>query len=183
MAVQRMFTLDEYEHMIAAGIFPPEDRSELIRGEIIEMAPIGLRHAACVTRIQTLFSERLGRAAIVSVQNPIRLTGNSLPQPDLVLLRPRSDFYGQSRPTAGDVLLLVEVSDSTLEYDTNVKIPLYAEASIQEVWIVNLQDNLITAYSNPLAKSYTTVQLARKSGKLFPFFNPDLVLDTDDILA
>lgn len=158
MAIQiprRLITIDEYEKMIAAGVFPPDDRSELIRGEIVEMTPIGLRHASCVARVQTVFTELLGRKAIVWVQNPIRLVGNSLPEPDLALLKPRADFYGQSRPMPSDVFLVVEVSDSTLESDIAVKAPLYAESGILEMWIVNLQDNVVEVYSRPNAGSYS----------------------------
>jgi Uma2 family endonuclease len=161
MAVQiprRLISIDEYERMIAAGVFPEDDRSELIRGEITEMAPIGMRHAACVARIQTLFHKSVGETAIVWIQNPVRLPGNSLPQPDLALLRPHRDFYEQSRPAPADVLLIVEVSDSTLLSDIEVKVPLYAEAGIPDVWIVNLQDDVIEAFSSPLAGMYSSVK-------------------------
>jgi Uma2 family endonuclease len=161
MALQiprRLFSVDEFERMIDAGVFPPDERSELVRGEVVQMAPIGLRHAACVTRIQTLLTGAFGRSAIVWVQNPIRLAGNSLPQPDLALLLPREDYYEQSRPTPQDVLLVVEVSDSTLEYDMRVKLPLYAEAGIIEVWIVNLQDNVIDVYTQPMLGAYASIQ-------------------------
>ena len=107
---------------------------------------------------RTLFHKSVGETAIVWVQNPIRLPGNSLPQPDLALLRPRSDFYEQSRPTPTDVLLIVEVSDTTLVSDIEVKVPLYAEAGIPEVWIVNLQENIIEVYSSPNAGRYESVQ-------------------------
>jgi Uma2 family endonuclease len=161
MALQiprRLFSTEEYERMIAAGVFPEDDRSELIRGEVVAMAPIGLRHAACVGRLTKLLERMVGDVAIVWVQNPIRLTGNSLPQPDLALLKSRSDYYEQSRPMPSDIYLVVEVSDSTVESDVQVKVPLYAEANISEVWVVNLQENIIEIYSTPSAGAYGSVQ-------------------------
>ncbi|MGA7730607.1 MAG: Uma2 family endonuclease [Chloroflexia bacterium] len=165
MAVQiprRLISIDEYERMIVAGVFPEDDRSELIRGEITEMAPIGLLHASCVSRLTKLLERRVGDAAIIWAQNPIRLVGNSLPQPDVALLKPSSDFYSRTRPAPKDVILLIEVSDTTLNYDTQVKVPLYAEAGIPEVWIVNLQNDVIEAFSSPMAGVYNhAVKVAR----------------------
>jgi Uma2 family endonuclease len=186
MALQiqrRLFSIDEYERMIASGVFPPDDRSELIRGEIVEMAPIGLRHAACVARIQAFFSEALGRKAIVWVQNPVRLLGNSLPQPDLALLKPRDDFYEAVRPMPSEVFLVVEVSDSTVAYDTKVKVPLYAEAGIPQVWIVNLQDNVVAVYSSPASGTYASSQRLAK-GQSIPLSAPiPTKVEVDEILG
>lgn len=163
MAIQiprRLITIDEYEKMIAAGVFAEDDRSELIRGEIVEMPPIGLRHASCVGRLTKRLEKIVGDDAIVWVQNPICAVGNSLPQPDLALLQPRADFYEQSRPMPSDVFLVIEVSDSTLETDIAVKVPLYAESGIEEVWIVNLHDDVVEIYSGPTAGRYSSVHRA-----------------------
>jgi Uma2 family endonuclease len=148
------FTVAEYERMGAAGIFAADDRVELIAGEIVEMSPIGKRHAACVGRLTQTLSLLLQSAAIVWVQNPLRLDDFSEPQPDVVVLRPRADFYEQSLPTPADVLLVIEVCDTTLEYDRQIKLPLYARAGIPEVWLVNLADEQIETYAVPAGDAY-----------------------------
>lgn len=154
MSVQvAKFTVEQYDRMIEAGVFPPEYRAELIEGEIIETSPIGPRHAACVGRLTRIFS-RLLDEPIVWVQNPIRLDDRSEPEPDICVLKPRADFYGDSLPTPADVLLLVEVSDSTLEFDRRRKLPLYARALVPEVWIVNLTDERIETFADPAGGDY-----------------------------
>jgi Uma2 family endonuclease len=155
MSVQAAkFTVEQYERMIEAGVFPPEYRAELIEGEIIEMSPIGPRHAACVGRLTQMLSLLLQREAIVWVQNPIRLDDRSEPEPDICVLRPRADFYGESLPTPADVLLVVEVSETTLDYDRRRKLPLYARAGVPEVWIVNLTDERIETFADPAGGDY-----------------------------
>ncbi len=169
MAVQltrKQFSIDEYERMIEGGVFDKEDRLELIRGEIVEMAPIGLRHAACVARLTKLFERTVGDVAIVSVQNSIRLPKKSQPQPDVALLRWRDDFYSGRRPTPGDVSLLVEVAESSLAADRGVKLPLYAEAGVPEVWIVDLSQDAVEVYSNPSGSAYQNVRRAAKGEAL-----------------
>jgi Uma2 family endonuclease len=157
MSVQiekRTFTVAEYERMGEAGILSENDRVELVEGEIINMSPIGKRHAACVGRLTQILTLLFQRAAILWVQNPVRLDDYSEPQPDIAVLRPRDDFYGNSLPTPADVLLVVEVSDSTLEYDRQIKLPLYARAGVPEVWIINLANEVIETYSQPSGGSY-----------------------------
>ena len=124
--------------MVDAGILAEDDRVELLEGDIVEMAPIGSRHAACVNRLNQLLSTRIAGPFIVAVQNPIRLGEFSEPQPDLAILRPRPDFYSESHPGPEDILLLVEVSDTSAEYDREVKVPAYGTAAIPEVWLVDL---------------------------------------------
>ena len=120
--------------MIDSGILTPDDRVELIQGEIVQMSPIGRRHAAGVNRLVRIFTRLLGERIIVSSQNPVELNNNSEPQPDLALLLPRPDFYESGHPQPKDILLLVEVADTTANYDREVKIPLYAKDSIIEVF-------------------------------------------------
>src|SRR5438046_2761083 len=115
--IRKLWTVDEYEEMIEKGILDKYDRVELIRGEIVEMVPIGARHATCVRRFEELFHESLGRTVIISVQSPILLHDNSEPQPDLALLERRTDEYSHEHPKAEDVLLIVEVADTTLATD------------------------------------------------------------------
>ena len=186
MSVQiakRWFTVAQFNRMGEAGILTEDDRVELIAGEIIEISPIGKRHAACVDRLVELFSERLQRRAIIRVQSPIVLDDYSEPQPDIALLKRREDFYESALPAPEDVLLVVEVSDTTLEYDRQVKVPLYARAGIMEVWVVNLMDEQVEIYTNPTGGAYQSRrQLARRES-----FNSqaalNLALSVDDILG
>jgi Uma2 family endonuclease len=140
--------------MAAAGILPRDARVELIDGDLIDMAPIGSRHAGVVRRIARLLERAVGDAAIVSVQMPIALDESSEPQPDIALLEPRSDFYTPAHPTPKDVMLIVEVADSSLPYDRDVKLALYARHHILEVWLVDLKHDEITRYRNPHPDGY-----------------------------
>lgn len=186
MSVQierRWFSVAEYDRMIETGIFPEDDRIELIEGEVVKMSPIGHFHAACVLRLTTFFSRLVGRLAFVSVQNPIRLDDYSKPQPDIALLNPRKDFYAQSPPTPADVLLLVEVADSSVAYDRGVKIPLDARAGIPEVWLVDLPREVIEIYAQPADGVYQTFREARRGDHLTRASLPKLKLRVDDILG
>ncbi|GIW50689.1 MAG: hypothetical protein KatS3mg081_0044 [Gemmatimonadales bacterium] len=152
MAVQlmkRRFTVAEYHKMAEAGILGEDDRVELLEGELVAMAPIGSRHATCVRRLNYLLSRGVGERAIVDVQNPIRLSEYSEPQPDLALLKPRPDFYAAAHPGPEDVLLVVEVAETSADYDREVKIPLYARAGIPEVWLVDLAGAQIETFRQP----------------------------------
>lgn len=148
------YSVDDFYRMADTGILKQGDRVELIEGEIIDMPPIGLEHAYGVTRLSTLFTRKLGPHAIVYSQNPIYLNPHSEPQPDIVLLRYREDFYRHSRPSPEDILLLVEVSDSSLRYDQETKLPLYARHGIPEVWIVDLGGQRLEVYRHPLDGKY-----------------------------
>ncbi len=134
---RRRFTVHDYHRMGEAGILHEDDRVELIEGELVEMAAIGTRHLTCVNGLTRMLVRGVGDEAIVSVQNPVRLDEHSEPQPDLTVLRMRD--YRESLPVPEDVLLLIEVSDTTLAYDRGVKLPLYARSGIREVWIVDLR--------------------------------------------
>jgi Uma2 family endonuclease len=132
-------TVDEYYRMAEVGLLAEGARVELIEGEIIDMAPIGSRHAAAVARLDQLLQRAVAGNALVRVQLPIRLSRSSEPQPDLVLVRARDDYYASGHPTATDALLVIEISDTTFRYDSTVKLPLYAHHGVPEVWIVDLQ--------------------------------------------
>jgi len=147
-------TVDEYHRMEQAGIFTEDDRMELIEGEIIDMAPIGNAHASAVRKLIHLLSDRIQGKAVLDVQNPLHLDDCSEPQPDVVLLKPRRDFYAAHTPRAEDVLLLIEIADTSLPYDREVKIPLYARHGISEIWLVNLQDRLIEVFRQPTPQGY-----------------------------
>ena len=181
----RRFTVGDYHRMAEAGILSEDDRVELIEGEIIEMAPIGGRHVGLVHRLTHLFVRRFGDAAIVSVQNPVRLNDRTEPQPDLMLLRPRPDFYAVAGllPTPQDVLLLVEVADTRVEVDRRVKMPLYARSGIQEVWLVDVEQESITVFRDPTPGGYRTSWTVQRRGSLAPLAFPDQELAATDILG
>jgi Uma2 family endonuclease len=137
------FNIDQYYRLAEVGVLKPDDRVELIEGEIVKMSPLGSPHAASVTRTNRLFQNTFAQRAVIWVQNPVRLNDFSEPAPDVALLKPRDDFYAEHHPTAEDVLLVIEVSDSTILSDRNVKIPLYARSRIPEAWLVNLPKKMI----------------------------------------
>ena len=156
---KHLLTVGDYHRMAEVGILSPELRVELIGGEIIDMAPIGSRHAATINRLTHLFGRACGEQAIVAVQNPVLLGADSEPQPDLALLRPRDDFYAAHHPGPEDVLLIVEVADTTLGYDRNVKLPLYARHGISETWLIDLEAQTVTSYSKPGGDRYHELML------------------------
>ncbi|PYS10504.1 MAG: Uma2 family endonuclease, partial [Acidobacteria bacterium] len=146
---KRLFTVEEYHQMAEAGILREDDRVELIDGEIIQMSPIGHRHMVCVNRANTLFIQAFGNGAVVSPQNPVRLTDWTEPQPDLVVFKPRADFYAKKEPVPEDVLFMVEIAETTLSYDRKIKLPRYAAAGIPEFWIGDLKNDILHVYRNP----------------------------------
>jgi len=186
MAVQllkRLFTVAEYHRMAEAGILGEDDRVELIDGEVVKMAPIGIRHATCVRRLNRLFSKWVGERAIVDVQNPIRLEEHSEPQPDLALLRPRPDFYAAEHPGSEDVLLVVEVAETSAAFDREVKVPLYARFGVPEVWLVDLAGEQVEVFRQPTPQGYRTVQTVRRGESVAPLLLPDLYLGVDALLG
>jgi len=144
----------EYYRMAEAGILNEDDRVELIEGEIIDMPPIGANHTSVVKRLNAVFTHSVGMSAIVSVQDPIRLNERCEPQPDIALLRYREDFYGHAHPGPEAVLLVVEVADSSLRYDKEIKLPLYARHGIPEVWIVDLENQRLEIHRRPVKDGY-----------------------------
>ena len=176
------FTVEEYTTMTRAGVFDEDDRVELIEGELIEMSPIGATHAGSLNRLLFLFTQSVKGQAIVSVQNPIRLDEHSEPQPDLVVAKYRADFYKQAHPTPGDVLLVVEVSDTTLELDQRIKVPLYARANIAEAWIVNLVDLCVEVYRQPVEGNYREKRIAKAGEWLTLEALPELRLSVREVL-
>jgi Uma2 family endonuclease len=179
----RHFTADEFYCMAKAGIFCEDDRVELVEGEIIQMAPIGSRHAGSVNDLAKWFIVQLEDRAIVSIQNALRLSSSSMPQSDLMLLQPRPDRYYTSLPEPKDVLLLIEVSDTTLRYDRHVKLPLYARAGIPEVWIFDMGGKRVLVHRQPVGDSYQQVVTVRRAGSMSPVAFPDLVLPAAQLLA
>lgn len=158
-------TVADYYRMGEAGIFAPDARVELIEGEIIDMAPIGTRHGSTVKRLNALLVAAVGSRAIVSVQDPLRLDDLSEPEPDLMLLQARADFYAGAHPTAADVLLLIEVADTSARYDCEIKLPLYARHGVPEVWIVDLEARLVRFYRQPAGDAYVQATTTATPGR------------------
>lgn len=178
---RRRFTVDEYHRMAEAGILHEDDRVELIRGEIVEMSPIGGRHAACVREINHLLGRKLGEELRLDVQSPVRLDEQDAPQPDLAVIRARD--YGSSLPVPEDVLLLIEVSDTSLAYDRNVKLPLYGRSGIPEVWIVDLNNKVVDRYTEPSEEGYRLVRRAGRNETLESAVLPALALAMGAVLG
>jgi Uma2 family endonuclease len=151
---KHLTNLDEWRRLGEANIFPPENRLELINGEILDMAPIGFNHSGHLNRINKLFARLIPDDVIPSVQNPLQLGDLSEPEPDFMLLKPNADFYSSRHPNADDVLLLVEVADSSLVFDQNQKLHLYALHGIPEYWLLNLNDLSLEVYRNPNGEVY-----------------------------
>lgn len=180
---KRLFTLDEYEQLVEAGVLTEDHRVELVEGEIVEMAAKGSRHSACVSRITDLFYQHVRQHAIIRIQDPVRLSGHSELEPDVALLRLRDDLYATSHPHAADVHLLVEVSDTTLAYDRGVKLALYAKAGVAEVWVVNLPEEVIETYKRLEGGRYQDAREARRGELIALEIVPGLALRVNDILG
>jgi Uma2 family endonuclease len=182
-AERKKFSIEEYYRLAEAGILREDERVELLEGEIYEMPPIGWVHVNRVNRLTAVFSRNLGPSAIVSVQNPVQIGEFSAPQPDVVLLRPADDFITGRLPGPADVLLLVEVSDTSLDYDLEKKLPLYARAGIPEVWIVDVQAQTIRVYSNPDGDTYPGYREAKRGETLTPELLPEVSIRVEEILG
>jgi len=180
---KRRFTADEFVRMGEAGILRREDRVELIDGEIVTKMTIGPRHAACVDRATRLLVTRAGESAIIRVQGAVRVNLFSQPEPDLMLLRPRSDFYAPGHPGPADILLIIEVAESSLDYDRKVKAPLYARSSVHEYWLIDLNKNVVTCYSSPEHDTYRVARRFRRGQSLSPRLLPGVVVSVDELLG
>jgi Uma2 family endonuclease len=180
---RHLFSVADYHRMADAGILAEGDRVELIEGEIVAMAPIREPHASCVARTTRLLILTLGDRAQINPQNPVRLNDFSEPQPDLAVVRPRPDFYRQAHPTAEDIYLLVEISDTSLAYDRRVKIPLYGRNGILEVWQVDLTGELVRVFRNPTADGYRTTLVRRRADRITPLAFADVAFQVADILG
>ncbi len=180
----RKFTISEYHQMAEKSILSEDDRIELIKGEIIQMSPIGSRHAACVDRVNRLFNRLFPETVIIRVQNPIFLGDDiSEPQPDLAIASYRDNFYLDGHPQPQDILLLIEIADSSLVYDREVKAPLYAAAGITELWLVNLIEQRLEIYRQPAANGYQEIKHCRKNDSISSLAFPDISLVVAEILG
>jgi Uma2 family endonuclease len=181
--VRHRYTVADYRRMGEAGILAHDARVELIDGEIIDMVPPGDPHAGTVDQLALAFGSALAGLAQVRVQNPLYLDEHSEPQPDIALLRPRADFYKSRRPRPADALLVVEVADTSLSYDRNDKIPLYARHGIPEAWLVDLQAKRLVRFRDPQGGVYTLVDEPDLGPPLGISALPDARLDLSTLLA
>lgn len=181
--LKRLFTVEEFHQMAEGGVFGEDDRLELLDGEILQMTPIGKEHAACVARLSEMLWERCRASAIINVQNPLVLSEETELYPDVALLRRRSDFYREALPRPADVVLVVEVADTTVDYDRHVKVPRYARAGIPEVWVVDLRARVIDVHAGPVAGEYRDERHAQPGESLAIPGVPAQQLAVADILA
>lgn len=177
------FTIAEYHRITEAGVLTEDDRVELIDGEIVQMAAIGPRQAACVNRLAEFLSDKVRKLAIVSVQNQVALNEYSEPEPAITLLKRRADFYAQSHPTPAGVLVAIEVVVTTVESDRGVKLPIYARAGIPEAWLVDLYNDHIEIHTQPASGVYQQVRIILGGQEVISETIPQLKLKADDILG
>jgi Uma2 family endonuclease len=180
--VKRRFTVQEYYCMGEAGILRPDERTELIEGEIFVMPPVGPGHAEGGSRVERSFHQRLGNRVTVRSQYPIHLPDDSEPEPDIALVRPRPEGYGKAHPRPENVLLIVEVSDTTLQHDRDVKLPLYARAGIPETWLMNLPNDRVEVYRDPAPDGYRSITIVPRDGMLTPLAFPDIAIPCAELL-
>lgn len=184
---RRRFDVEQYHRMVETGILSEDDRVELIDGEIVDMTPVGGRHVRCVNRLTMVLAPAAARAGLlVSVQNPLILDDNGEPEPDLALLKdePVDQEDARDVPTAGEALLVVEVSESSLSWDSNVKTPRYARAGIHEVWIVDLASGTVEVHTGPEPSGrYRSVRTLRDDEQLTCEALGELGVRVGDILA
>jgi Uma2 family endonuclease len=176
-------TVDEYYRMAETGVLAPDARVELIEGEIIDMAPMKSRHAGVVNELAARLHEAVGRRAVITCQTPLRLSHRSEPEPDLMLLRPRADHYGSSHPGAADVLLLIEVADSSARYDREIKVPLYARHGVAEVWVLDLDARRALFHRSGNGSDYADVTSSEAPGTVALPGLDGLSVDLSGLLA
>jgi Uma2 family endonuclease len=179
----RRFTVEEFHRMVEVGILGERDRVELLEGEIIEMTPIGSRHAACVKRLSRFLTRNVGERAIVGVQDPLRLSATSDEvNPDVTLLHPKEDFYASGHPEPSDVLLVVEVADSSLGYDRGRKSAAYARAGIPELWIVDLEADVVLVRRDSDGRTYRLEEKRGRGARLEVLLLPGVEIGVRDVL-
>ncbi|WP_428536166.1 Uma2 family endonuclease [Rhodopila sp.] len=180
---RRPLTVAEYHRMGEVGILTERDRVELIEGELVAMAPIGSQHSGTVNGLNRMLMQAVGDRGVVSVQNPVQLGDRSEPEPDFTVLRPRADDYRRSTPSSEDVLLVIEIAASSLDYDRAVKRPLYASHGISELWIVNLAVGEVEVCRNPAGDDYASVSRVGREGVLEPLLLPGVAISVAALLG
>lgn len=180
---RRRFTVQQYERMVEAGVIRPDERVELLDGEVVEMPPIGPPHASRVDRCTIYLGRVLGPDVSIRVQSPLRLSDLSMPEPDLTILRWRDDFYESAHPTVADVLLLVEVGVTSARFDRDVRLPLYAAASVLEVWLLDVGARAISVFRDPGPNGYQTLATAHHGDLLRLAALPGIEVAAADLLG
>lgn len=180
---RRRISADEYCRMAEIGVLAPDARVELIDGEILDMPPIGTDHESVVDRLNHSFVRAVDDLAIVRVQGSVRLGSMSMPQPDITVLKPRPDFYRSRRAAESDVLLIIEVSDSTLRFDRDVKVPLYARHGVPEVWVVDLQHDLLLFFRSLVDGEYRDAVSTPEPAVATLTAQPSISVDLSRLLA
>ena len=176
-ARKRLLSVADFHKVGDAGVFAPDERVELIEGELVAMPPIGPAHASLVDDVAGALFEAIGKRAVIRVQGPVRLSDRSEPQPDIALLRSREDRYRTAHPEPGDTLLAIEVADSTLIHDRDVKGPLYAKHGVPETWLIDVQGERLIVYRQPSERGYAREFVQRPPGTLEPVSFPDVTVD------
>ena len=176
-------SVDLYHHMAEQGMFEPDERVELIDGEIFTMSPVGSLHVRCVNFLNRTISRLLGDDYLVSVQNPIISANDTEPQPDITILRANSNLFKDQLPTGRDTLIVIEVADTSASFDRNRKFPKYAQAGIPEAWLVDLKRDVVEAHSDPGSNGYGVVKTLRRGEVLSSLTIPLIELSVDDILG
>lgn len=181
--MRRLISVEEYYQMGEAGIFEEAERLELIEGDIFMMSPIGSPHASCVDRLAEFFITRLSGRATVRIQNPVRMGEHSEPEPDLAIVHRDEKAYMERHPNPDEVYLIIEVADSSIEFDREIKLPLYAKAGIPEVWVVDLPGECIEIYQEPSPFGYGLMRKKRGSDAIFPLAFPDISVPIEWVLG
>jgi Uma2 family endonuclease len=180
--IRHRFSVQEYYRMAETGVLRPDARVELLDGEILDMSPIGPFHGGVVNHLCRLFNRLSRDRWLVAVQNPVHLDEHSEPQPDLMLLKPKPDLYKLRHPTPEDVLLLIEVADTTLDFDRTRKLPTYGHAGIVEAWLVNLVEQTIEVHREPHVAGFASSTILRPGAHARLLAFPDATVDVADIM-
>jgi Uma2 family endonuclease len=176
-------SVDLYHYMAEQGMFEPDERVELIDGEIFAMSPVGSLHVRCVNFLNDFLVRKLGEGFLVSVQNPIISANDTEPQPDLTILRRNHDLYISHLPTGRDTLIVIEVADTSASFDRNRKFPKYAQAGIPEAWLVDLKRDAVEVHTAPGPNGYGEVKTLRRGDRLSSTVIPTIDLSVDEILG
>jgi len=182
-ATKHLYTVDDYYHMAEAGAFIENNNVELIEGEIIDMVPMGCYHAWCITVLTRFFNKHIPDKNPIHVQTPLRIDNHTELEPDVFILKPSSDDYKNHHPVPEDVLLLIEVSQSTIQFDTNVKSPIYAKSGIPELWLIDLEAEQVLRYLYPVKGKFTQQEIFVVGESLSPSAFPEVLLTVNDILG
>lgn len=180
---RRLLTVEEYYRLAETGILSPDDRVELLDGEVVRMSPMKSRHAGGINRVHRWFSQRIARRAIVSVQTPVRLSPHSEPEPDVALLRLRPDLYATAHPEPADVLLLVEIAETSLTLDLGLKARLYAQSGIVELWVIDLVGDVVWVHREPGPDGYKQVVAFRRGVAVTSLAFPDVSIPVATLLG